>query len=346
MLEMESHYKKCLAPTQKCDWCDLTFSSFSGGYDMHRKRVHHYGIFKCPQLQCNVTLHFVDDLIGHMQEEGHIESYYSNCPHCRTDQPLNELKDHYKACVSSGWQLGKCSKCKKRFPKKELLGHEESCTTDPNLGKKSSGLKRSLSCSVCDLKFECSTKLNTHKRMRHSYSCSMCDLTFKKLGSLNIHKRKQHLWSKRQFQCPQCPTMEETVDSLVNHMKQENHSLNHIITCPGCGETSAITELASHYRECGGVSKYKSKEVVCETCGKTVPHSSYKHHLQRHRRDNDDGTDDSLYSHCDKCGKRFASPYGLKVHIKYVHEGAKDDVTCKICSLTFDRGLRYLWTKQ
>ena len=57
-----------------------------------------------------------------------------------------------------------------------------------------------------------------------------------------------------------------------------------------------------------------------------------------HLRAEGTSDDGSLYPHhCDRCGKRFTLPAGLRTHMKYVHEGIKDDVTCSICSMTFDR---------
>ena len=125
MLDIEAHYRDCLKPTQKCKWCDQIFSATSGGMATHRKKVHYWGVFKCPAIQCKSTSYFVEDLIKHMQEAGHTLAQNANCPHCHDEQSLPELKDHYIACVASGWKMGKCSKCKKRFPKKELLNHEE-----------------------------------------------------------------------------------------------------------------------------------------------------------------------------------------------------------------------------
>ena len=46
--------------------------------------------------------------------------------------------------------------------------------------------------------------------------------------------------------------------------------------------------------------------------------------------------DASLYDHCDRCGKRFASKQGLRHHIMVVHEGVKITTTCGTCGLTFD----------
>ena len=55
-----------------------------------------------------------------------------------------------------------------------------------------------------------------------------------------------------------------------------------------------------------------------------------------HVRANSKVDDASLYDHCDRCGKRFASKQGLRHHIMVVHEGVKVTTTCGTCGLTFD----------
>ena len=206
------------------------------------------------------------------------------------------------------------------------------------------------SCSLCTLKFEDLKSLNGHKRDEHLIakrhnvkSCPTCNLSFKNGTELNIHRRTVHLWAWQKFQCPQCPTMEETVDGLLNHMKQEKHSLNQSMNCPRCWKTCEITGLASHYQECAKKSKgtvTSQQKVCCQTCGKMVQHRRIAEHQRSHLRakGNRNRDDDSLYPHhCDKCGKRFSTPQGLRKHIGYIHEGIKDDVMCDICSMSFDR---------
>ena len=48
-------------------------------------------------------------------------------------------------------------------------------------------------------------------------------------------------------------------------------------------------------------------KVCCETCGKVVQVAKLKEHNLIHVRANSKVDDASLYDHCDRCGKRFAS---------------------------------------
>ena len=81
MLEIGPHYEECMKPNQKCPWCAKIFSATSGGLDIHRKTVHFWGNFKCPT--CNAKSHFAQELIDHMQAEGHTDDPLINCPQCR-----------------------------------------------------------------------------------------------------------------------------------------------------------------------------------------------------------------------------------------------------------------------
>lgn len=344
MLDIEAHYRDCLKPTQKCKWCDQIFSATSGGMATHRKKVHYWGVFKCPAIQCKSTSYFVEDLIKHMQEAGHTLAQNANCPHCHDEQSLPELKDHYIACVASGWKMGKCSKCKKRFPKKELLNHEENCG-HYLVKKEERGIVSELSNAQLDTGLSHSGAHGKpdrprKKRSYESYPCSMCTLKFGSMRSMYSHKKKDHLWALTKFNCPQCPVLEETVDGLVNHMKQEKHSLNQSTKCPRCQEMCDIPELANHYQKCvekrtGMMTK---KKKCCEICGKIVAYYHYQYHIKSHLQNSDKMREDaSLYHHCDRCGKRFMTQQGLVNHIKYVHEGTKDFVTCTICPISFDR---------
>ena len=90
MLEIGPHYEECMKPNQKCPWCAKIFSATSGGLDIHRKTVHFWGNFKCPT--CNAKSHFAQDLIDHMQGEGHMEDPLVNCPQCRNRSVLPDGK--------------------------------------------------------------------------------------------------------------------------------------------------------------------------------------------------------------------------------------------------------------
>ena len=48
----------------------------------------------------------------------HVSHPLVSCPHCSERHPFNEVAGHYVACVAGkGWKMGRCSKCRGRFPK-------------------------------------------------------------------------------------------------------------------------------------------------------------------------------------------------------------------------------------
>ena len=58
----------------------------------------------------------------------HVGDPLVSCPHCSERHPFNEVGGHYVTCVSGrGWKMGRCSKCRGRFPKQDLPAHEDSC---------------------------------------------------------------------------------------------------------------------------------------------------------------------------------------------------------------------------
>ena len=215
-------------------------------------------------------------------------------------------------CVSSGWKLKKCLRCKKKFSAEELLAHQESCAesrvkregSDAEDGKE----KRP---KVARSKFE-KSRLNRDKMLKGiPIVCPVCSQNFTDANSLYKHRRK-HFWGK--FHCPQCYKREDYAKSLVEHMQQEGHLSDPLVNCPECDAKQDMSEIAAHYEEC----LWKKDNKVCETCGVIVKAVSYDGHVKMHLRAKGDGTEDdaSLYCFCDRCGKRFTTQNGLTHHIK------------------------------
>ena len=285
MLEIGTHYEECMKPNQKCPWCAKIFSATSGGLDIHRKTVHHWGNFKCPE--CNSKSHFAQDLINHMQEEGHMDDTLINCPQCRIKYSISDISTHYMTCVSSGWKLKKCLRCKKKFSQEELTVHQETCT-ESRVKKEGNDVGEKEKKPKARTKFE-KSRLNRELLKGNPIVCPVCSQNFTDANSLYKHRRK-HFWGK--FHCPQCYKREDYAKNLVEHMQQENHMSDLLVNCPECDQKQDMSEIASHYEEC----LWKKDNKVCETCGVIVKAVSYDGHVKMHLRAKGDGEDDaSLY---------------------------------------------------
>ena len=177
MEKIQSHYEECVSNTfTKCKWCDKIFSGTSGGLDIHRKKDHGWGVFRCPG--CKVKEYFAEDLINHMNQEGHLANPSVNCPHCKNDFAMEEIAPHYKDCVSGGWKLKKCAKCKKSFTKEEIQSHEENCTAE-------SPKKR----AKREPKSEGDYNENGGRELQGT-TCNICRTTFQTYPQMNYHRRE------------------------------------------------------------------------------------------------------------------------------------------------------------
>ena len=145
-------------------------------------------------------------------------------------------------CVSSGWKLKKCLRCKKKFSAEELLAHQESCAesrvkregSDAEDGKE----KRP---KVARSKFE-KSRLNRDKMLKGiPIVCPVCSQNFTDANSLYKHRRK-HFWGK--FHCPQCYKRKDYAKDLVEHMQQEGHVSDPLVNCPECDQKQVGNSIA------------------------------------------------------------------------------------------------------
>ena len=137
MLDLGAHYEICVVDKYtKCQWCNEKFSA-GGALYKHKKTVHFWGTFKCPQ--CSGKFNFARDLVDHMQLDPHLNAILKdhkiNCPHCANKYLMNDITSHYEECVVGGYKLTKCSKCKKILPKEKLLSHQDVCVALPASSK-------------------------------------------------------------------------------------------------------------------------------------------------------------------------------------------------------------------
>ena len=332
VIELVSHYEDCVVEGfTKCPWCTKRFSGTSGGFDIHRKKVHFWGVFKCPE--CDTVANFAKDLLEHMQAEKHTEDPNVVCPHCKNKYSTDEIAQHYEGCVSGGWKLKKCPNCKKKFPKEEIWAHEEICGAKAQPKQNSENMD--------DMKEEGDNMADgatgeTTPYLLQPATCSVCSMNFATYNKMSYHRRRTHFWGV--FYCPQCHWKENFAKDIVEHMQLKDHLREPLVKCPICKENYQMTEIGPHYEEC--IFKGDGKNTMCTTCGKTFYDSKgYNRHMKVHLRAqglSEEAAKMVLYYYCDRCGKRFTQSTDVKNHIRRVHEGIKTPSTCPVCLLTFD----------
>ena len=237
MAEFVSHYKQCLrGKWLKCQWCPKVFRSYNGTFFIHRRKVHFWGIFKCPQ--CDIVKNFAEDLLSHMKEENHFKNINIKCPYCANMIPFIDIVAHYKDCIADlgkgeGYsKSAKCLKCKQKFPKNVILSHQKTCRPVLKRGRK-------WACPYCDLKL--GVKLTyEHKR----------------------HKVMTHFWGN--FVCPNCGIKCGFAKDLLQHMDNEMHDAP--VRCPECMDLIEKGVIEEHYKACAGTWTFSrdKKEVLTE----------------------------------------------------------------------------------
>lgn len=180
-------------------------------------------------------------------------------------------------------------------------------------------------CSLCTEQFDDVVDLNIHNLAAHGvFTCDKCHFVSKKDVDLIAHEN-----SDRLFKCPDCNIHRCTEDSLRLH-KDKEHGL---YVCKDCGKSfRGLDKLQVHEQ------KHISKSE-CPKCGKSY---NTKEFFLKHVKL---CLEDLLDPHpmrskikktyfCDKCGKGYSTPGGLRVHNRFVHGNAKPH-TCKFCNKQF-----------
>ncbi|CAB4066651.1 KRAB [Lepeophtheirus salmonis] len=184
--------------------------------------------------------------------------------------------------------------------------------------------------SLSELKEEDEDEILNEENMNIN-ECSKCLKIFKNNSSLSRHKRR-------------CPNYSGTNEQKLE-LKQEQEAFHEdnmsSNECSKCLETfKNISSLNRHEKHClkdpdfveeKEISKRGEKSVVCDQCGKVLPHRTA---LTKHIRRSHDKT--KTYT-CPKCNKVFFENYRLKKHLS-IHTGVKPFKCsrCKYCCVRKD----------
>ena len=338
MLEVGPHYKECiLEGNTKCPWCDKKFNGMSGGLDMHRKRKHYWGVFKCPE--CKDVVNFVKDLMKHMEEKGHLGAPFANCPKCKEKLPLEELEDHYKECVVA-----------------DIKANKDKDTT----------------CSICQEVFSNTNSIYRHKKKQHFwgvFNCPTCHERADFAKEIIDHIQEKGHTDDPYITCPTCKEkchMTEIVshyeECVIEDLRQKDREVRKKkkpVACQTCGKTfkrrkDYRTHIKTHLRA-QGVSEEDAKMTLyyyCDRCGKRFTQvGAMKRHIQHvHEGVYSQSTcpvclltfdtQAKMYKHkylehtteekfqCESCGKHCGNPSTLKAHMRK-HE--EPQFKCSFC---------------
>ena len=251
MLDIAAHYEECLMNTNtKCKWCNKRFGGMSGGMDNHRKKVHFWGVFKCPE--CQIKVNFAQELIDHMLLEQHLADPNINCPRCTNKYPITEIVAHYQVCVTGDYKVKQCRGCKKRFPKEEFIEHQKFCEAVQGLKEEFPSKNASQKRPKGSPDTKSQETFNDHfpsqdeEHSSNRVQCPICEKVLSKGKAISEHKKKEHLMGK--WYCPKCPKLENYAQDILKHMVEAQHDSDPFLKCPECAGVFAMEEIETHYR--------------------------------------------------------------------------------------------------
>ncbi|XP_033109982.1 zinc finger protein 431-like isoform X2 [Anneissia japonica] len=111
-----------------------------------------------------------------------------------------------------------------------------------------------------------------------------------------------------------CPVCAKVLRARAGPVHMRIHNGDKPFKCHLCTYASVTqSDMRMHMKRHLGIKEFKCTECDYATSRKSL----LRTHNHRHQREK--GLEDLLYQ-CDECGKRYATMYGLKGHIKAVHE--------------------------
>ncbi|XP_014829039.1 PREDICTED: zinc finger and BTB domain-containing protein 48-like isoform X2 [Poecilia mexicana] len=238
----------------------------------------------------------------------------AKCPVC-----LKSFKSKYYLKVHNRRHTGEkpfaCSKCGKRYFRKENLSVHES---------RGCARVSTYICSTCSLSFNTKEELRAHV-VSHTgempHKCSTCNEQFMYKKNLTMHLMKVHGHPKPHA-CPQCPKTFLTRTELRVH-EAAKHRGEKPFVCEECGHrASSRNGLQMHIK----AIHRNERPFVCNICGHAF---SQKNNLNMHLRVH---SGERPYQ-CHLCGKTFRTQASLDKHHR-THTGERP-YGCDICDWRF-----------
>ncbi|XP_008412762.1 zinc finger and BTB domain-containing protein 48 [Poecilia reticulata] len=267
----------------------------------------------------------------------------AHCPVC-----LKSFKSKYYLKVHNRRHTGEkpfaCSKCGKRYFRKENLSVHESrgcarvstyicstCSVSFNTKEElrvhvvSHTGEMPHKCSTCNEQFMYKKNLTMHLMKVHGHpkphACPQCPKTFLTRTELRVHEAAKHRGEKP-FVCEECGHRASSRNGLQMHIKAI-HRNERPFVCSICGHAfSQKNNLNMHLRVHSGERPYQ-----CHLCGKTFRTQAS---LDKHHRTH---TGERPYG-CDVCDWRFTEKGALLRHKASKHEEGRPHC-CYMCNKTF-----------
>ena len=349
----------------RCNHCHLDFPS-QATLTKHKK----IGCIVEKNLSCEYcgkTFARAQNLVNHRLT--HKESGNSfPCNHCKKDfDNFQALKNHEKFGCPATEKPFSCQYCNAKFTiERNMIYHQlhKCMEINPNqkqelkknrkrvTGKCSRRDPLHVICDICESAVH-STHIRGHMRVQHGKSerimrrCPWCEKLVNSTSMLP-HAYKHHYYGR--FPCSRCDFVAYFAKDLISHASAEHGDKEQSCNCPVCKRSFPLHELESHHKECMD-KKMKiiydksiavgKRAKVCEFCGKTVTNGHYQDHLQSHARqkavkEGDESKMESLFTYCDKCGKRL-SINTITKHKKICYDDG--NYPCPLCPLVFNKNV-------
>ena len=207
-------------------------------------------------MTCNKRVNCAEDLVRHMNEEGH--SLDAACPTktCGQRIPVLDMKAHYEKCIVE-WYKRKnkvsnaknrriawvCEVCGKKF---QWKGKYELHLASHKDGKDMPEEPSEYFCEICGKVFDKRANLKTHHNTMHDQSikCKLCDFS---CGIMSIMTKHMVRHQEPRFKCATCGKMFKSKLTLVAHEREHAGILPSECNVCGKGFTSRLA-LGQHKR--------------------------------------------------------------------------------------------------
>ncbi|KAI8500891.1 hypothetical protein Bbelb_217090 [Branchiostoma belcheri] len=176
-----------------------------------------------------------------------------------------------------------------------------------------------------------------------TYTCPLCNTKFFSLASLTAHRQNCKKNSPALTAPPSQPVSLSAISSPSTSKPTSTPSPPNR-TPPQYKSIQIQMSIEEYYYgKKEGVLPSDSTEdkgscvFKCYTCSKVLKSNikymnHIRHHIEHERQQNPDISD---VTSCQRCFKRFETPFQLQCHLETMHNTANPDTFCKICEISF-----------
>ena len=299
----------------KCLWCDIVFSTNSGGlqaYTDHKKREHFWGDFKCSK--CEYRTCFTENMTDHIKQrrcvegDGKHKELQIKCPECKIHYNHDLLKSHYESCVTRLSQRNGDRPMDRQYK------------------------TRLVECPQCFKMYKRGKLYEAHLRFVHffgKFECKQCGSSANYAADLIKHMNENSHTSDPFVLCPVCngkvlfQEFQEHFEGCdkaghKNYSKKRRYETKPKV-CPTCGKS--FKDLAKHQKRHLRAQGLLEKKFVCDVCGNKYSDSTSLHiHMNNYCN--------KVPTACQICCKIFSNYRTMAKH-KTEEHGPK--LQCEYC---------------